>query len=197
LLLAQQDLPDRVRERLLRIARAARQSTDTTTALLHLVRAERGSAGAASAQDIGQIAEQLVNNYRPLIEGRPVELNVTHTTRLSVIAPEAVIAVTLGNLIGNAVRYTANGSVTVDVRTGEVEILDTGPGIPEQELPQIFDRHFRGRDVGGKGSGLGLSIVRRLCNLYGWTIEFSNRSDQSGLRVLIRFYPDRDQLSPE
>ncbi|MEM1081167.1 MAG: HAMP domain-containing sensor histidine kinase [Pseudomonadota bacterium] len=194
LLLAQQDLPDRVRERLLRIARAARQSTDTTTALLHLVRAERGSAGTGSAQDIGEICDQLVNNYRPLIEGRPIELHVEHHSRLSVIAPEAVISVTLGNLLGNAIRYTAEGSVLTEVESGEVRIIDTGPGIPEEELPHVFDRHFRGRDSGGKGSGLGLSIVRRLCDLYGWTIRFENRTDQTGLLVTVQFYPDRDGI---
>lgn len=197
LLLAQKDLPERVRERLLRIARAARQSTDTTTALLHLVRAERGSAGAASAQDIGQIADQLVNNYRPLIEGRPVVLEVAHQSRLSVIAPEAVIAVTLGNLLGNAIRYTPQGSVSIVVESGEVRIIDTGPGIAPEELPHVFDRHFRGRDAGGKGSGLGLSIVRRLCDLYGWSITFHNREDVTGLIVSVMFYPDRDIMDSD
>ena len=197
LLLAQKDLPERVRERLLRIARAARQSTDTTTALLHLVRAERGSAGAASAQDIGQIADQLVNNYRPLIEGRPVVLEVEHRSRLSVIAPEAVIAVTVGNLLGNAIRYTPQGSVSIEVETGEVRIIDTGPGIAPEELPYVFDRHFRGRDAGGKGSGLGLSIVRRLCDLYGWRITFRNREDVTGLIVSVMFYPDQDVMDSD
>ncbi|HKL52804.1 MAG TPA: HAMP domain-containing sensor histidine kinase [Wenzhouxiangellaceae bacterium] len=192
LLLAQPDLPAKTRERLLRIARAARQSTDTTTALLHLVRAERGSAGESSNQDVGQIVEQLVENYRPLIEGRDLMLTVRQAARLNVIAPEAVIAVVLGNLLGNAIRYTQEGEVTVEVRTGEVRIVDTGPGIEPDELPHIFDRHFRGRGSGGKGSGLGLSIVKRLCDLYGWRIRFSNRTDTSGLVVSVAFFPDRD-----
>jgi len=192
LLLAQPDLPVKTRERLLRIARAARQSTDITTALLHLVRAERGSAGESSNQDVGQIVEQLVENYRPLIEGRDLVLNVGQTARLNVIAPEAVIAVVLGNLLGNAIRYTQEGEVSVEVRSGEVRIVDTGPGIEPDELPHIFDRHFRGRGSAGKGSGLGLSIVKRLCDLYGWRIEFANRTDTSGLVVSVAFFPDRD-----
>ncbi len=192
LLLAQADLPVKIRERLLRIARAARQSADITTALLHLVRAERGSAGESSNQDVGQIVEQLVKNYRPLIEGRDLVLNVRQTARLNAIAPEAVIAVVLGNLLGNAIRYTQEGEVTIEVRTGVVTIVDTGPGIAPDELPYIFDRHFRGRGSGGKGSGLGLSIVKRLCDLYGWRIEFANRTDTSGLVVSIAFFPVHD-----
>jgi len=195
LLLAQPDLPPKIRERLLRIARAARQSTDITTALLHLVRAERGSGGEASNQDVGQLVEQLVNNYRPLIEGRELELKVHQTAKLNVIAPEAVIAVVLGNLLGNAIRYTHEGEVEVEVKTGEVRIVDTGPGIEPDELPYIFDRHFRGRGSGGKGSGLGLSIVKRLCDLYGWRIQFANRADTSGLIVNVAFFPDRDAVA--
>ena len=195
LLLAQPDLPAKQRERLLRIARAARQCTDITTALLHLVRAERGSAGESSNQDVGQIVEQLVKNYRPLIEGSAVELKVRGRAKLNVIAPEAVIAVVMGNLLGNAIRYTQEGEVEVEVRSGSVRIGDTGPGIDPDELPHIFNRHFRGRGSGGKGSGLGLSIVKRLCDLYGWRIHFANRDDRSGLVVSIAFFPDRDAVA--
>ena len=195
LLLAQPELSARSRERLLRIARAARQSTDMTTALLHLVRAERGSAGSARNQDVRGIVEQLIGNYRPFIEGRELVLRLDSQNSLNVIAPEAVIAVVIGNLIGNAVRYTQTGEVRVRIVSGAVEIIDTGPGIDPEELPQIFDRHFRGRDSGGKGSGLGLSIVKRLCDLYGWTISFDNRNDRTGLIVRVEFFPDLDSAA--
>ncbi len=193
LMLAQPDLSDRNRERLLRIARAARQSTDITTALLHLVRAERGTNGDQPAQDAGQIAAQVIDNYRPLISERDLKLVLDEIDTVSVIAPDSVIAVVFGNLIGNAVRYTAQGEVRVEVGRGEVRILDTGPGIPEDELPHVFDRHFRGRQTGGsKGSGLGLSIVRRLCGLYGWELDFANRPE-GGLQVTVFFFPDRER----
>jgi signal transduction histidine kinase len=191
LLLAQPDQSERTRERLLRIARAARQSTDITTALLHLVRAERDTDGQGQAQDVGQIARQVVGNYEPLVGDRDLELVVDEREQVNVIAPEAVIAVTLGNLIGNAIRYTTEGEVRVRIDAGEIAILDTGPGIAEEELPHVFDRHFRGRQAGGtKGSGLGLSIVKRLCDLYGWRIEFANR-ESGGLCVTLKFFPDR------
>ena len=194
LMLAQPDLSDRNRERLLRIARAARQSTDITAALLHLVRAVRDRGTDPGGQDVGRIAQQVVANYRPLIGERPLKLKLDRRQTLSVIAPEAVIAVVLGNLVGNAVRYTSEGEVRVEIDHGEVRILDTGPGIDEAELHQVFDRHFRGRQTAGtKGSGLGLSIVKRLCDLHGWHIEFRNRS-AGGLAVTVGFFPDRDKV---
>ncbi|AKS43066.1 sensor histidine kinase [Wenzhouxiangella marina] len=190
LMLAQPDLSERNRDRLQRIARAAQQSADITTALLHLVRSEKGGSGTWPAQDVGRIAVQVLDNYRPLVSERDLKLELETLEPLSVIAPDSVIAVILGNLIGNAVRYTAKGEVRVRVERGRVVILDTGPGIPEDELPNVFDRHFRGRQSGGsKGSGLGLSIVKRLCDLYGWEIDFANRPE-GGLEVSVRFFPD-------
>ncbi|MGY6630985.1 MAG: sensor histidine kinase [Wenzhouxiangella sp.] len=192
LMLAQPDLSERNRDRLLRIARAARQSTDTTTALLHLVRDERPGHGDLPAQSVQRLAEQVIEQYQPLIGERALDLRLECQNDISVIAPEAVISVTLGNLIGNAIRYTNEGEVCVRIQTGRVEILDTGPGIAEEELPQVFDRHFRGRQTSGtKGSGLGLSIVKRLCDLYGWRIDFANRPE-GGLKVSLLFFPDRE-----
>lgn len=192
LMLAQPDLSERNRDRLLRIARAARQSTDTTTALLHLVRDERPGHGDLPAHSVQRLAEQVIEQYQPLIGERALDLRLESQSDISVIAPEAVISVTLGNLIGNAIRYTNEGEVCVRIQTGRVEILDTGPGIAEEELPQVFDRHFRGRQTSGtKGSGLGLSIVKRLCDLYGWRIDFANRPE-GGLKVSLLFFPDRE-----
>ena len=63
----------------------------------------------------------------------------------------------------------------------------TGPGIPEEDLQHVFDRHFRGSSAGGSGAGLGLAIVKRLCELYGWAIEFRNR-EQGGLIAELKFF---------
>jgi len=194
LMLAQPDLTERNKERLLRIARAARQSTDTTTALLYLVRANRGDLGSEQVQSVSEVAEQVLDNYRPLIGDRPLNLRLNAHNEVSVIAPEAVLSVVLGNLVGNAVRYTKEGEVILHVGDGSVVIDDTGPGIAPEELPFVFERHFRGQQTSGtKGSGLGLSIVKRLVDLYGWEIDFSNRQS-GGLSVRLSFFPDLDRV---
>ena len=187
LLLAQPDLDAKVRTRLLRIARAARQSADITTALLHLVRAEQGIDRDSSAHDVGQIVNEVVHLYEPLVGNKDLILRVAEENRVSVIAPEAVVAVTVGNLIGNAMRYTTEGEVAITIGDGAVRVEDTGPGIPEQDLERVFERHYRGQNITGKGAGLGLAIVKRLCELYGWSIHFSNR-DAGGLRAELKFY---------
>jgi signal transduction histidine kinase len=187
LLLAQDDLAPRSRERLLRIARAARQSADITTALLHLVRAERGTNDDSQAHSVAVVAEDIINLHRPLLENRPLQLRIEEHDRVSVIAPESVIAVTVSNLLSNAIRYTQEGEVVVHVGNGRLAVEDTGPGIPEAELARVLDRHYRGERATGKGSGLGLAIVKRLCDLYGWRISFKNRPE-GGLRAELVFF---------
>jgi signal transduction histidine kinase len=187
LLLAQPDLGPKVRTRLLRIARAARQSADITTALLHMVRAEQGIDTDSSAQNVGRVVNEVVHLYEPLIGNKPLTLRVAEEDKVSVIAPESVIAVTVGNLIGNAMRYTQEGEVVITIGNGRVKVEDTGPGIPEQDLTRVFDRHYRGQNITGKGAGLGLAIVKRLCELYGWSIHFSNRKT-GGLCAELRFF---------
>jgi signal transduction histidine kinase len=187
LLLAQENLDPKVRTRLLRIARAARQSADITTALLHLVRAEKGIDKDSAAQNVGQVVNDVVHLYEPLIGNKDLRLLVRESDRVSVIAPESVVAVTVGNLIGNAMRYTNSGEVVITIGEGKVLVEDTGPGIPESELEHVFERHYRGQNISGKGAGLGLAIVKRLCSLYGWSIRFSNRPT-GGLRAELSFF---------
>ena len=76
LLLAQKDLPEKTKTRLLRIARAARQSTDITTALLHLVRAEEGVNQDSEAHNVHTIVDKLVHLHEPLLDNKPLELRV-------------------------------------------------------------------------------------------------------------------------
>ena len=75
----------------------------------------------------------------------------------------------------------------ITVGKGRIFVQDTGPGIPEDELAHVFERHYRGEGATGKGSGLGLAIVKRLCELYGWSIEFRNRKS-GGLEAEVRFF---------
>ncbi len=187
LLLAQTDLTEKTRTRLLRIARAARQSSDITTALLHLVRAEEGTNQDSEAHDVYKIVGKIIHLHEPLLDNKSLELKIIGEDKVSVIAPESVIAVTVGNLISNAIRYTPSGEIVCTIGNGRIMVEDTGPGIPEEELAYVMKRHFRGEGVSGKGSGLGLAIVQRLCELYGWSISFENRKS-GGLRAELKFF---------
>ncbi|AEG94596.1 ATP-binding protein [Ramlibacter tataouinensis] len=92
----------------------------------------------------------------------------------------------LDNLIENALRYAPVGGV-VDVRLSceagraVVEVVDTGPGIPPDQLHRVFDRFFRVPGNGARGSGLGLAIAQAAAQRCGLRITLRNREDRSGL----------------
>ncbi|MFO7338207.1 MAG: HAMP domain-containing sensor histidine kinase [Lysobacteraceae bacterium] len=188
LLLSRPDLDERTRARLLRIQRAEQQCSDLIGSLLLLSRNERGQG----CSDVVKVAEQLLDSHRAQLGGKPLQLRLEgREAGFTVEAPEAAVSVALGNLIGNAVKYTPQGEVVVRLLPGAVQVLDTGPGLSEEDAAGLFRRGYRGTHAGhSQGAGIGLSIVSRLCDLYGWEVSVRPRQDGTrGVVATITFGP--------
>ena len=88
------------------------------------------------------------------------------------------------NLTSNAINYTREGTVLVKAEDSDdevrVEVLDTGIGVPPEELPRLFDDFFRGSNVGAKGTGLGLSISKRIVEAHGGKIWAESPAPETG-----------------
>ncbi|MHB8912424.1 MAG: sensor histidine kinase [Lysobacter sp.] len=181
LLLSKPDLDDKTRSRLGRIERAEQQCTDLISALLLLSRNERGRG----ATDVARLAEQLLDVHRAQLAGKPLALRIEGRRGLVVDAPEAAVAVALGNLIGNAVKYTNSGEVIVQMGPESVRVIDSGPGLSAEDAAKLFERGYRGTHAGhSQGGGIGLSIVRRLCELYGWDVRVAPGRERGVVAVL-------------
>jgi signal transduction histidine kinase len=94
---------------------------------------------------------------------------------------EWLVAV-LDNLIGNAIKYTEAGSITVKTTTQprrlQIDVIDTGIGIPSDALPYIFEKYYRVRNEGGgfvRGTGLGLALVKRIVERHGGDVRVQSR----------------------
>lgn len=187
LLQASSDLADKPRERLKRIERAVRQCSELIDALLLLSRRERQAPTDGETTDVVRVVEQVVDSQRPHIGSKPIKVQVDIDEALAVPAPSSVVAVALSNLIGNAFKYTPAGEVIITVGHGRVSVEDTGPGIAAEDAEKLFERGVRGTKL-GKGGGLGLAIVRRLCELYGWKVSLAPRP-QGGATATLSFTP--------
>lgn len=189
LLLSNPNLDEKLRQRLLRIQRAELQCTDLIGSLLLLSRNERGQGHST----VAKVVEQLLDSHRAQLGGKPLQLRMEGDSglkeKLVVDAPEAALSVALGNLIGNAVKYTQQGEVVVRLRDDAVEVTDTGPGLSAEDAARLFERGYRGTHAGhSQGGGIGLSIVSRLCELYGWQVEIRPRADAPhGVRATLEF----------
>jgi signal transduction histidine kinase len=181
------DLTEKLSERLKRIERASRQATELIEALLLLSRAERRGPTRGETTEVGKVAADVIESQRPQMRGKPLIIDLTVNEPVNINAPASVLSVALTNLIGNAIKYTLEGSVRVEVGQGRIEVIDTGPGIKPEDAERLFQRGVRGEGAGGSGAGLGLAIVRRLCELYGWDVSMRPRSDANGAIASIVF----------
>ncbi|MET4568742.1 sensor histidine kinase [Rhodanobacter soli] len=181
------DLTEKLSERLKRIERASRQATELIEALLLLSRAERRGPTRGETTEVGKVAADVIESQRPQMRGKPLSIELAVNEPVNVNAPASVLSVALTNLVGNAIKYTLEGSVRVEVGDGRIEVIDTGPGIKPEDAERLFQRGVRGEGAGGSGAGLGLAIVRRLCELYGWDVSMRPRSDANGAIASIKF----------
>ena len=161
--------------------------------LLTLARNEPGAAERPLAlTDITGIARDVVAELAPAAEAKGLDLGLSADQPVSVLGDADALRTLLGNLVDNAIKYSAPGgdvdvTVAADAATACWVVTDTGPGIPAPERERVFDRFYRHETGGVMGSGLGLAIVQRVAQRHGATVELAAGPDGRGLRVTVRF----------
>ena len=149
-----------------------------------------------SACDLTRLAKDVVAHYHPLAQVKNQHIDVQGPGQpVSLFADTDRTTQILLNLLHNASKFTPDGGairiVTELVAPDQtsMSIIDSGPGIPEESIPQLFDPFFqahRDREVGTKGLGLGLAIVQHLVDLHDGTIHVENHQPHGAtFRVLL------------
>ena len=155
------------RERVARVWRAARQMNDLVAALLFLAREDGGWKAEPCALD--EVLQEVAVAYRDAVAERSLSLHCEIVAPRTVLAPPGMAACVVSNLVGNAVQYTEKGRIDLRLEADRIVVQDTGSGIPATDLQQIFERRYRSRQ--SRGLGLGLYLVKRICDRLGWRIE--------------------------
>jgi signal transduction histidine kinase len=188
LLIGDPDLPERSRRSLERIQRAGQDMEQVIDAFLILAR-EADIGQQAEDFNVRDVVMEEVDKLQASAEYRDksgrVDLEVTGDAGPTLHAPPRVLGVMLGNLLSNAWSFTDAGHVEVAIRRDRVEVRDSGIGMEADRIERVFDPFYRvDPDAGGKG--MGLSIVRRLGERFGWPVSIESVPGE-GTVATIRF----------
>lgn len=163
--------------------------------LLTLARLDPAEPGTkAEACDLQALAGSAVAELAPFALSRKVEIDLGEGAAVETMGHAGLIAILLRNLIDNAIRYSSAGG-SVHVRAGRagrkatLTVTDQGPGIAADERSKVGQRFYRVLGTEEYGSGLGLSIVKRIAELHGASVSLDQGAQGKGLAVAVTFKP--------
>lgn len=149
--------------------------------LLDLARGDEGMKLRLDSDDLDEVVEEAVGSARAAADGKVVIERASPDPVVGTIFDRELVRQALSILLDNAVKYTPEGGrVCVRTTQGEdtvgVEVSDTGAGIPEDQLPHVFERFYRADEARSmEGSGLGLAIARQIAEDHGGNIDVRSK----------------------
>ena len=191
-LLARFDDPEKRQRTVERMLRTVRDMEALVETLLILARESESKLSWSSVVLNDLLADTLEQVERALQPSDKIETGIKAKGLLEIDAPERVLAIVFTNLLRNALTYTEKGRVDVLIDSNGVAIKDTGCGMGESDLERMFEPFYRGHDRSNEGYGLGLAIVMRLCNRFGWTLHADSELG-AGTEIRVEFPKARFQ----
>ncbi len=158
-----------------RIRRAVREMSEFTDALLTMSREELLEQAQGTLCDVNAVLPRVVEDQRAIAHGKHIEVTVDTQAAVRVQAPESMVAMLIGNLVRNAVQHGKGPTVTCHIEAGALTVANGGE-IASSDLPRVFERSFTTRPG---GHGMGLYLVRRICERYGWAIDLVSSRHQT------------------
>jgi two-component system OmpR family sensor kinase len=190
--LEQANLSPDGRNRLASLKTGIRRTAHLLEQLLTLARYDSDISRDKPQSEFDRVLKEVVADLLPAAQSKSIDLGFARIESVTVQVEPVALTVLARNLLDNALRHTpTSGQVDVSLFTeyGFIVFMieDTGSGIPDADLDRIFEPFVRGSRSQGKGSGLGLSIARRIVERCHGSIRLENKTTPgSGLRVIVR-----------
>ena len=174
-----------VRDFVTDIGSEAERLSRITEDLLRLTRLDSNQVDPPEVVEVAPVLEQVMRMMSLLAQEKGTELTCQTGGDCRVLATKGEVHQVIYNLTDNAVKYSgSHGSVRVELRRDGNDVVltvaDNGPGIPEEDLPRVFERFYRvdkARSRAAGGTGLGLSIVQDTVTKRGGTVSAANRPE--------------------
>ncbi|MCG8636490.1 MAG: HAMP domain-containing histidine kinase [Desulfobacterales bacterium] len=174
-----------------RIRRSVKNMENLIETFLWLAR-EEDDPGQSS--QVAAAVRKAVENNRYLIENKAIKVNIDIRQDRCLPVKEEILYITVANLVRNAFQFTPRGSVSITAERDCLSITDTGTGIDPDKLDSVTRSHIKGKD--SRGFGLGLNIVSRLCERFGWELDIQSLAGQ-GTRINIRWPKNNQAKCPD
>ncbi len=178
------ELSEPMQEALSTMGRSNQNLLSMVNKLLEVYRYEAGRKALNFREvDLDSLAQEVVQELQPLADAKDLQLTLNTADDLPpVLGDKLELRRVLTNLIGNALKFTDQGRVQVSLQTRgegalELQIQDTGPGIPAEEQAHLFERFYQGRHQ-KQGSGLGLDLCRHIVSAHQGQIGVHSRSGE-------------------
>lgn len=179
------DLPQRSHRSLERIRRATRDMEAVIDAFLILAR-DASVEPQRETFDVHEVVYEEVEKARALLEGKPVELHLHENAQPRLHASPRVLSVMLGHLLRNACTFTERGEIDVVLEKDRISVRDTGIGMCANTLARAYDPFYRADIANPERKGMGLAIVARLGERFGWPVQIDSEPGE-GTLAIIRF----------
>lgn len=174
------DLPAAADAPLARIESTTGNLLEIMAALLFLSR-EADPRAPHERTRLDALLTVLVEDHRHLLDGRDAQFVVGELEPLWVDSPEAILRIVVGNLLRNAAENSYQGAIRIDLAGGCLRIQDSGQGFDTVAAARRYTRALRDSTKQGGGQGLGLFLIRRVCERFAWTLTMSSTPGQGTL----------------
>jgi signal transduction histidine kinase len=166
---------------LARIQRAVSEMSEFTDALLTLSREDSPIGSQASECDVASVLVKTVEDQHNVQPTKRIGLEIPEEEALRVAAPESMVAMVIGNLVRNALQHGTGDEVICRLQGRALTVANAGV-LPNEKLSESPQRRFTTHP---RGHGMGLYLVRRICERYRWAFRLENT--QNGVLVTVNF----------
>jgi len=176
------------------VQRSSKRLSDLLNLISNMIDFSRVDFGEFRTEEVclTKVIEDCTDTMRPLAVEKGLQLDVVLPKQLPIVLGNADrLKQVMTNLLSNAIKFTSFGGITLRAKEYkdhvQVDVIDTGVGIPTDDLPKVFDGFYAGLDMEKRGAGLGLSICKRIIEGHGGKISATSPCAETGKGTRFTF----------